>query len=380
MRLTSTWPTKSSPRSNASATEALSITITAHPTLHFRVAAGTGSMAQEADDFDVPVRDYDFADISADEAGEVSGLLDAMASAGGFSATKLACARDLLRDMFAALDEAGDKEGYRHLNWLSFPASLCATGTRGFFVEALKRNRFNVVVTTCGTLDHDIARTHAEYYHGAFELDDVELGEQGLNRLGNVIVPNSSYGETIEDVVLPMLAEIEEERRAESPEDPWRGFGSVELCWAIGDRIEDEGSLLHHAARRRIPVVIPGIYDGAVGAQLFMHRQRSSDFRLDLLADQQILSDLVWTADASHALIVGGGISKHHVIWWNQYRGGLDSAVQITTAPEYDGSLSGARLREAVSWGKVRPEAPQVVVEGDASVLLPLLGVDLFRD
>ena len=54
--------------------------------------------------------------------------------------------------------------------------------------------------------------------------------------------------------------------------------------------------------------------------------------------------------------------------------------MQITTAPEHDGSLSGARLREAVSWGKVRPDAPQVVVEGDASVLLPLLGVDLFRD
>ena len=54
--------------------------------------------------------------------------------------------------------------------------------------------------------------------------------------------------------------------------------------------------------------------------------------------------------------------------------------LQITTAPEHDGSLSGARLREAVSWGKVRPEAPQVVVEGDASVLLPLLGVDLFSD
>ncbi|MED6313053.1 MAG: deoxyhypusine synthase family protein [Candidatus Thermoplasmatota archaeon] len=31
-----------------------------------------------------------------------------------------------------------------------------------------------------------------------------------------------------------------------------------------------------------------------------------------------------------------------------------------------------------MSWGKVRPEAPHVVVEGDASVLLPLLGADLF--
>jgi deoxyhypusine synthase len=78
--------------------------------------------------------------------------------------------------------------------------------------------------------------------------------------------------------------------------------------------------------------------------------------------------------------MVGGGISKHHVIWWNQYRGGLDSAVGITTAPEHDGSLSGARLKEAISWGKIRPEAPQVVVEGDASVLLPILGADLFRN
>jgi deoxyhypusine synthase len=57
----------------------------------------------------------------------------------------------------------------------------------------------------------------------------------------------------------------------------------------------------------------------------------------------------------------------------------MDSAVSITTASEHDGSLSGARLREAVSWGKIRPQAPQVVVEGEASVLLPILGADLFN-
>lgn len=92
------------------------------------------------------------------------------------------------------------------------------------------------------------------------------------------------------------------------------------------------------------------------------------------------MSDLTWDVETSNALMVGGGISKHHVIWWNQYRGGLDSAVYITTAPEHDGSLSGARLREAISWGKMRPEAPHVCVEGDASLLLPLLGADLFSE
>ena len=76
---------------------------------------------------------------------------------------------------------------------------------------------------------------------------------------------------------------------------------------------------------------------------------------------------------------IDGGRRDLLVIWWNQYRGGLDAAVYITTAPEHDGSLSGARLREAISWGKMRPEAPNVCVEGDASVLLPLLGSDLFQ-
>ena len=46
----------------------------------------------------------------------------------------------------------------------------------------------------------------------------------------------------------------------------------------------------------------------------------------------------------------------------------------------YDGSLSGARLKEAISWGKIRPEAEQIVVEGEASLILPLLGSDLFGE
>ena len=319
------------------------------------------------DDFDVPVEDYDFGSVE-----DVGSLIDQMSRAGGFTATKLANARDILRDSMENVGEEGV------LNWISFPACLCATGTRGFFLEGLKRKSFNVVVTTCGTLDHDIARTFQEYFHGDFELDDIALGEEGLNRLGNVIVPNECYGEILENVVLPWLEEIEVERKEKDADNPWLGFGSVELCWALGDRIEDESSLLHWIAKHRIPMVIPGITDGSIGAQLFMHRQKNPQFFVDLMADEQILSDLTWPAKESHALMVGGGISKHHVIWWNQYRGGLDSAVSITTAPEYDGSLSGARLREAVSWGKVRPEAPQVVVEGDASLILPVLGSDLF--
>ena len=333
-------------------------------------------MAIDPNDFDVPVKDYAFG-----EASDTSTLIDQMAKAGGFTATKLATARDILVQMRQEVD-AVDGDASQVCNWLSFPACLCATGTRSFFIEAIKTKMFNVVSTTCGTLDHDIARSYKDYYHGAFELDDIELGEHELMRLGNVIVPNASYGEIIEAVVMPALEDIYNDRLKETGKtgaDAWIGFGSIHLVWELGKRIGKPDSLIYWAWKNQIPVCIPGITDGSIGAQLFMFRQKHRDFHIDTLADEQVMSDLTWDVATSNALMVGGGISKHHVIWWNQYRGGLDAAVYVTTAPEHDGSLSGARLREAISWGKMRPEAPNVCVEGDASVLLPLLGSDIFN-
>jgi deoxyhypusine synthase len=81
----------------------------------------------------------------------------------------------------------------------------------------------------------------------------------------------------------------------------------------------------------------------------------------------------VFTAKKTGALIVGGGISKHHTLWWNQFREGLNYVVYISTADEWDGSLSGARPREAVSWGKINEKAKRIMIEGDASLILPIM-------
>ena len=68
--------------------------------------------------------------------------------------------------------------------------------------------------------------------------------------------------------------------------------------------------------------------------------------------------------------MLGGGVPKHHTLWWNQYREGLDYAVYVTTAQEFDGSLSGALVREAISWGKVTKDATETTIhaaKGNAS-------------
>ena len=294
-------------------------------------------------------------DIKVKEGMTVDEFVRAMSDSGGFTAKKLADAVDIVERMVR-------DEGC--LTFLSFPACIMATGTRGVIVELVKRKLVDVVITTCGTSDHDLARTWKSYYHGDFAMDDAELREQGINRLGNVLVPDESYGLVLEERLVPMFEEILQGRNS---------ISTREVIDQVGARLDSEDSLLYWAHRNGVPIFVPGITDGSFGSQLWMYWQTHRDLKVDLFEDEQELADLVFRAERSGALIVGGGISKHHVIWWNQFRGGLDYAVYMTTAVEYDGSLSGAQVREAISWGKVREDAWQVNVEGDATITLPIL-------
>ena len=149
-------------------------------------------------------------------------------------------------------------------------------------------------------------------------------------------------------------------------------MATYELVWEFGKRLDCEDSIIYWAAKNKIPVIVPGITDGMIGYQLWMFSQ-DKDFRIDVLKDEQLLNDRVWEAERTGALIVGGGISKHHTIWWNQFKGGLDYTVYLTTAFEEDGSLSGARPREAVSWGQIKENAEKTFVWGEATSILPLI-------
>ncbi|MEE9593719.1 MAG: deoxyhypusine synthase [Thermoplasmata archaeon] len=307
-----------------------------------------------------PQLEREVQDYTLEGGASCHDLVDQMAQAGGFTATKLARARDIFRAMV---------EDASSTTFLSFPAALMATGCRGVFRDLVRRKMVDIVVTTCGTLDHDLARVGAPYYHGAFSMDDAALHEAGVFRLGNVLVPSQTYGAGLERTLRSFFQTLWDEGE--------RQLAGWELLERAGERVGDESSLLYWCARRGIPVIVPALTDGAFGYHLWSFGQEHPEFRVDTMQDETLLSDRVFGSEHSGALIIGGGVSKHHVLWWNQFRDGLDYAVYLTTAVEHDGSLSGARLREAVSWGKVGVGARRVTVEGDASLLLPLLYASL---
>lgn len=283
-------------------------------------------------------------------------IIRQMREMGGFTGRHLGEALDIMMAMVR--DEGCTR-------FLSFPAAPVATGLRGVLRELVRRRLFHAIITTCGTVDHDLARSWRKYYEGSFHVDDRELERRGLHRIGNVFVRKEDYGPLVEEKMQRFLEE--QYRRGV------RSLSTAELWDRVGRELCGRDSILYWASVNKIPLITPAPLDGAAGHQLWMFWQRHKDFHLDLMRDQEVLSEMVLSAKRTGGLVIGGGVSKHHLLWWNQYHGGLDYAVYITTAVEYDGSLSGALTKEAVSWGKISPKGRHVTVHADATLVLPFL-------
>jgi deoxyhypusine synthase len=294
-------------------------------------------------------------DVKINSDTTIEKIFEELSTSGGFEAVNLSTGLEILSEMIP--DE-------KCVKFISFVGAVISTGLRGIIKDMIKNNWFDVAITTCGALDHDIARHYSHYKEGSFSMDDKELADQNIHRLGNVLVPMESYG--------PLIEEKMQEFLEEEYQNGVKEMSSADVCKMIGRHL-GEDSFLHWAFKNNVDVVVPGIMDGAVGSQIWMFSQKHSDFKLNLLEDANLLSGIIFKAEKSGALMIGGGISKHHTLWWNQYREGLDYAFYITTAQEFDGSLSGALVREAISWGKVTQKARETTLHAEVTTILPFI-------
>jgi len=195
-------------------------------------------------------------DIEIDSDASLDKIFNEMSKSGGFESTNLSSGLQILSEMIA--DE-------KCLKFLSFVGAIVSTGLRGIIKDMIKREWFDVVITTCGALDHDIARHYSEYKEGSFTMDDIELADKKIHRLGNILVPMESYGPLIEE---KMQTFLEEEYQAGVKE-----MSTADITKMIGKHL-GEDSFLHWANMNNVPVIVPGIMDGAVGSQIWFFSQK----------------------------------------------------------------------------------------------------------
>ncbi|MFW5865734.1 MAG: deoxyhypusine synthase [Nanoarchaeota archaeon] len=247
--------------------------------------------------------------------------------------------------------------------YLTFTSNMVTSGLRGFFAQLVKIGMADVLVTTAGGIEEDIMKAKGDKFKiGTFTQDDVELHEQGINRVGNILVENESYMR-FEDTIKPMLKTIYDKQKR---------WTVSELLKEIGLQLDDENSILYQAAKHDIPIFCPAITDGGIGFHLYLFQQDHEDFVVDVVKD---FGNILFTSthDEQKAVIaLGGSISKHHAIQSTLLNGGASYAVYMTTAQRTSGSMSGATTNEAKSWGKVKDESDVATVIGDVTITFPI--------
>jgi deoxyhypusine synthase len=252
--------------------------------------------------------------------------------------------------------------------FLGISGPLVPSGLRCVIADMIRSGYAHVIVTSGANVVHDMIEAfNGGHYIGSFRVDDEQLKQKKLARIGNVFVDMKAF-QVFEKRVQEILAEIKEDKRSD--------LSTKELLWEIGKILEDEDSFLRAAWQKRVPVFSPGLMDSMLGLQIFFFSQRNR-LVLNTVKDMKDLIDEVFDAKKTGAVFLGGGLPKHHIMVVNSLREGMDYGIQITMDREESGSLSGAKLEEGISWGKIRSRKTVVTLIGDVTVLLPLLVASL---
>ncbi len=248
--------------------------------------------------------------------------------------------------------------------FLGVSGPLVPAGMRAIITDMINEGFSSAVVTSGANVVHDIIESKkGVHYVGDFRVDDEELLKKKMGRIGNIFTRESDF-QNFEDHIQEILKDIDPELGA--------NISIVELLWEIGKRTKDKNSFLRAAYKKKMPVFSPALADSVMGLQLYMF-SKNNDFVLNAVGDFKELTNLVFTAKKTGAIILGGGVPKHFILNANLLRRGIDYGIQITMDREEAGSLSGAKLEEGVSWGKAKAKSKIVSCVGDATVLFPLL-------
>ena len=229
----------------------------------------------------------------------------------------------------------------------------------------MQHKHVSAIVTTAGGIEEDFIKCMAPTYLGSFSSPGAELRAQGMNRIGNLVVPNSNYC-AFEDWIIPILDQMLEEQEASKHSKDPLVWTPSKVIHRLGKEINNQSSIYWWAYMNDIPVFCPALTDGSLGDMLYFHTFKSSPRVLDISITRDIrrINGMSLVAKRAGMIVLGGGVVKHHIANACLMRNGAESAVYINTAQEFDGSDAGARPDEAVSWGKIKIGGDTVKVRG----------------
>ena len=277
-----------------------------------------------------------------------------MGQAGVLGAGRFARAVDLTREIFS-------KE---YTCFLALAGPMVAGGLRQIIRDLIYHDYLDAIISTGANMTHDVIEALG-YRHtiGNAAARDTSLREKRMGRIYDITIGMKAF-EGTERAVYKILEKM--------PEGIRKNISGYEMLWEIGRNLNDNNSILRTAYRKKVPIICPGLQDSMLGMNLWTYSTIKT-LVINQFKDLTKLTEISSEAEKVGAIIIGGGVPKHHLLISNILRGGVDAALQITMDRPEAGGFSGAPLEEAISWGKIRNSRSIVTLIGDATILFPLI-------
>jgi deoxyhypusine synthase len=217
--------------------------------------------------------------------------------------------------------------------------------------------------------------------------EEVELREQGLNRVTDTCIPEEEAMRRIERQVLKFWQKADKEGKRYFP---YEYMYQLLKSGVINEyfQIDPKDSWVMAACEKNIPIFTPGWEDSTLG-NIFVanvRRKEVSTFQVVKSGHEQMDALIDWyqanTKTKSVGFFqVGGGIAgdfpicvvpliiqdlKQDCKLWGYF-------CQISDSTTSYGSYSGAVPNEKITWGKLDGNTPRFVIESDATIVAPLI-------
>lgn len=263
-------------------------------------------------------------------------------------------------------------------NWLTLAGSSSAAGCMQVYVDMVRFNMIDCVVSTgASVVDMDFFEALGyKHYKGTPFVDDNYLRSQYIDRIYDTFIDEEELQHC--DATVKLIADNIEPRPYSS-----REFIREMGKWLSKNSVK-KNSLIQTCYEHNVPIFVPAFSDCSAGFGLVLHqiaRRKAGKpcVTIDSVADFRELTEIKIHAKTTGLFMIGGGTPKNFAqdtvvcaecmgfdVPMHQY------AVQITVADARDGACSSSTLKEASSWGKVNTLHEQMVY-AEATTVVPLI-------
>ena len=268
--------------------------------------------------------------------------------------------------------------------WLGIAGAGIAGGMGGMVISLMEAGFLDVICSTGAQVYHDL--------HFAFGLpvkavsphqDDNELRRRGDTRIYDIGIRERETLEAQDEIIREFVRERWREDLSHRPLSSWE-FNHALGRWVMERGPHPERSFTAAAARLGVPIFWDSLANHSIAMNLVLTDREGFPVTLSAQRDVFDSAAVVFGSKGTGFVELGGGGPKNFIQqtgpFISQILGvdfkGADRGLQIGTAVEREGSLSGCTFGEAVTWGKYsEAEAGKLAqVWGEYSVIFPIIG------